>query len=111
MPWKEKNLDYEIETSRTNQNWIQLSTWKEKNLDYEIETADGRDTYGTYFTWKEKNLDYEIETTTLVACFTMHLQTWKEKNLDYEIETVARGLHQTLLPSLKRKEPRLRDWN
>ena len=37
--WKEKNLDYEIETSLrlTISPSIPL-TWKEKNLDYEIET-------------------------------------------------------------------------
>ena len=41
----------------------QEAAWKEKNLDYEIETtttwpASNEVTYP----WKEKNLDYEIET-------------------------------------------------
>ena len=38
--------------------------------------------------------------------------TWKEKNLDYEIETSeseVQGIADAL--NLKRKEPRLRDWN
>ena len=40
--WKEKNLDYEIETAVLS--WkgpFQTVAWKEKNLDYEIETAGG----------------------------------------------------------------------
>ena len=65
-------------------------TWKEKILDYEIETGavflareDQR------YTWKEKILDYEIETRLRrwdpLAKRTA--RTWKEKILDYEIET------------------------
>ena len=39
-------------------------TWKEKNLDYEIETKFLEDMPAAITeTWKEKNLDYEIETT------------------------------------------------
>ena len=38
------------------------STWKEKNLDYEIETSFSHSINSPIDTWKEKNLDYEIET-------------------------------------------------
>ena len=36
--WKEKNLDYEIETKAESTVPILNPSWKEKNLDYEIET-------------------------------------------------------------------------
>ena len=37
--WKEKNLDYEIETKfPVCATAVVPSAWKEKNLDYEIET-------------------------------------------------------------------------
>ena len=41
-----------------------MPAWKEKNLDYEIETMSNKEagTVGDMKTWKEKNLDYEIET-------------------------------------------------
>ena len=38
VAWKDKNLDYEIETRA---NVVEITTsaaWKDKNLDYEIET-------------------------------------------------------------------------
>ena len=38
-------------------------TWKEKHLDYEIETYSGKYTWAcSTSAWKEKHLDYEIET-------------------------------------------------
>ena len=62
--------------------------------------------------WKEKNLDYEIETGQPHICHLKILPTWKEKNLDYEIETESDGTTTRGNPlNLKRKEPRLRDWN
>ena len=38
--WKEKHLDYEIETTRENliRDLRLMASWKEKHLDYEIET-------------------------------------------------------------------------
>ena len=37
-------------------------TWKDKILDYEIETWKGVAACGDVFAWKDKILDYEIET-------------------------------------------------
>ena len=37
--------------------------------------------------------------------------TWNDKNLDYEIETLTGDVDDDFLISLKRQEPRLRDWN
>ena len=138
--WKEKNLDYEIETMRpkASTSWTSWDSWKEKNLDYEIETCfrhGGQNTRVS--TWKEKNLDYEIETYIRYSsqnADTLKLEkkrtsitrlkpsrqgrpsrdcrsTWKEKNLDYEIETTRHWVASTIRLPLKRKEPRLRDWN
>ena len=61
--------------------------------------------------WKEKNLDYEIETRKLYASYVVFCSTWKEKNLDYEIETCGGDRLCMWYSVLKRKEPRLRDWN
>ena len=39
--WKDKILDYEIETWQEASRWYQVKiirTWKDKILDYEIET-------------------------------------------------------------------------
>jgi hypothetical protein len=102
LSWKEKNLDYEIETPSTVATQIQGSnsfvgrsgfawgfSWKEKNLDYEIETPIYVAPWPDLFVaWKEKNLDYEIETPIYVAPWPDLFVAWKEKNLDYEIETV-----------------------
>ena len=112
--WKEKILDYEIETFRRNLNAMPSSTWKEKILDYEIETMVSIiASLRASATWKEKILDYEIETRKWVPCPLLsiyqwlekrrysitrlkpqtpvwayrHRQAWKEKILDYEIET------------------------
>ena len=135
--WKEKNLDYEIETSYRDDVSSASNSWKEKNLDYEIETwvclrclkqSESLEKKRTSITrlkpakstaddsliasWKEKNLDYEIETVANSGDLMAFKATWKEKNLDYEIET-----REWLFPTavcrwhLKRKEPRLRDWN
>ena len=66
-------------------------TWKEKHLDYEIETSNHQSTEGGFqSTWKEKHLDYEIETRELAVFWQMMCNyPWKEKHLDYEIETTA----------------------
>ena len=64
-PWKEKNLDCEIETKTKEsvKNTI-IPTWKEKTLDCEIETPHTRiHQRGWEAPWKEKNLDCEIETS------------------------------------------------
>ena len=87
--WKEKNLDYEIETGDDRLTGVvkDVQAWKEKNLDYEIETyRRSWVVVSLKSTWKEKNLDYEIETFISHRCRPVALP-WKEKNLDYEIET------------------------
>ena len=138
-------------------------SWKEKILDYEIETPwNIRQRVNILFTWKEKILDYEIETDQSIAApdqdsvllekrrysitrlklkfqsfSVLPEKTWKEKILDYEIETLkclgqptptAHRLEKRrysitrLKPScstsrkvaklgLKREDTRLRDWN
>ena len=89
--WKDKTLDYEIETTRilltvdTGDN-----AWKDKTLDYEIETLDRRQHgYRENHTWKDKTLDYEIETMQIFAQMWPKFLSWKDKTLDYEIETIA----------------------
>ena len=66
-----------------------IYTWKEKILDYEIETPKSVESRHVACSWKEKILDYEIETD--LFCRTgeikVYFDTWKEKILDYEIET------------------------
>ena len=41
---------------------LSSSTWKDKNLDYEIETNFSINITDEFLPWKDKNLDYEIET-------------------------------------------------
>ena len=44
--------------TRTHALW----TWKDKILDYEIETGSKSKVRSIHSTWKDKILDYEIET-------------------------------------------------
>ena len=163
MTWKEKNLDYEIETykfGKWNSRWCSDLKRKEPRLrDWnfgltwtirgdltdlkrkEPRLRDWNETWPPPWppcvpTWKEKNLDYEIETHPLRPRHQRLRRPWKEKNLDYEIETDVRRIASKrcgrlekkrtsitrLKPAvaesvvigignLKRKEPRLRDWN
>ena len=62
--WKDKTLDYEIETPKVTARCHTKSTgsWKDKTLDYEIETLCRPGKTTPKFTWKDKTLDYEIET-------------------------------------------------
>ena len=62
--WKDKTLDYEIETGKKITLGLVLFSWKDKTLDYEIETMGCRSPIPstTSRTWKDKTLDYEIET-------------------------------------------------
>ena len=114
--WKDKILDYEIETFRCFTFLYCLScwSWKDKILDYEIETFMSV-TLPSMFTvrWKDKILDYEIETardTSPAAALRSSVEkirfsitrlklkillrpsyavrSWKDKILDYEIETI-----------------------
>ena len=86
--------------------------WKEKILDYEIETESGFPSAYHKLSWKEKILDYEIETATINNPPKSRIWTWKEKILDYEIETNPNQLTRINLKLfLKREDTRLRDWN
>ena len=79
-------------------------TWKDKILDYEIETAntDTR-TVKILLSWKDKILDYEIETLQSWSLLDGRTSTWKDKILDYEIETpVVQILDEIAFFSLKR---------
>ena len=106
--------------------WIE--TWKEKHLDYEIETRLGIQQVDEVLTWKEKHLDYEIETMWRLLLLTTRLflkrkasrlrdwnkqiihvnptvifAPWKEKHLDYEIETLGTALLQSTGLCLEKK--------
>ena len=113
--WKDKILDYEIETVYQNHGQRQSRTWKDKILDYEIETIlEYAYAYLRTFSWKDKILDYEIETKADAVPSNSNLSrlekirfsitrlklgllprtsrcasTWKDKILDYEIETLV----------------------
>ena len=118
MTWKDKILDYEIETeSIQDVSPFAWHAWKDKILDYEIETCGmntannggrplekirfsitrlklkiiGSSRFGRFgqSTWKDKILDYEIETSKSQTKQTQALHAWKDKILDYEIETLA----------------------
>ena len=88
MTWKDKILDYEIETGKTNLNQTQHLPWKDKILDYEIETYLSV-SQGAKIGYLEKirfsitRLKRNMQPET-----TAPTPTWKDKILDYEIETV-----------------------
>ena len=88
------------------------ATWKEKILDYEIETSQPQLSCALPSSpWKEKILDYEIETRPPAQPWQSRFPTWKEKILDYEIETKLQMSVRLIFFDLKRKDSRLRDWN
>ena len=114
VAWKDKILDYEIETISNTFVTIYSQPWKDKILDYEIETSLSPVPVRRLPTWKDKILDYEIETAHRVSADpTLENQlekirfsitrlkqpladnesagvswkSWKDKILDYEIET------------------------
>ena len=136
LPWKEKYLDYEIETMGGGGGSSPSYPWKEKYLDYEIETLypisqtlkltvlEKKSISITRLkpeveqppcvvrsSWKEKYLDYEIET---------HV-TWKTRHNFSSLEKKSISITRLKLPplyrldmpyfALKRKVSRLRDWN
>ena len=88
-----------------------IRAWKEKYLDYEIETwYESNRVQRILWSWKEKYLDYEIETMnsrTHAACLSglkrkvSRLRDWNF--LEFGVSTA--------FPYLKRKVSRLRDWN
>ena len=65
ISWKDKILDYEIETSPSS-NSSASNSWLEK-IRFSItrlKHRTGKGKSGTQLTWKDKILDYEIETMT-----------------------------------------------
>ena len=140
LTWNQKNLDYEIETlwmqmrivgsitcleiKRTSITRLKLavtdaelekinSAWNQKNLDYEIETS-----YKPIYRHQHEWLEIKRTSITRLKHYISwqgsraYNLTWNQKNLDYEIETCKNpptGV--SLIPILKSKEPRLRDWN
>ena len=112
-PWKDKILDYEIETEESGGiDWTaERSTWKDKILDYEIETyLWPYAPFLQFHAWKDKILDYEIETDKTRIPINRPY-SWKDKILDYEIETRLGNHHVAFQLHLKRQDTRLRDWN
>ena len=113
-PWKDKTLDYEIETRRTRpRTETRPSAWKDKTLDYEIETCGyccgARQGASS---WKEKTLDYEIETRkslTQTRTLTRHLKREDSRLRDWNVSVCPRCCCCFLI--LKREDSRLRDWN
>ena len=95
-----------------NLRW-RISTWKEKILDYEIETPTRQRPIENLSTWKEKILDYEIETQGLVEQTGTWTRLWLEKRR-YSITRLKRpAITQVgnIASRLKREDTRLRDWN
>ena len=91
---------------------ILIAAWKEKILDYEIETGMPCSLMNsTCSSWKEKILDYEIE--TVVICPQTHRRAGLEKKR-FSITRLKQKcwyLKRLRTSDLKRKDSRLRDWN
>ena len=88
--------------------------WKEKILDYEIETWSVQSHFSPgRRSWKEKILDYEIETATQIfSLLTVHRIDLKRKDSRLRDWNVSRScLDSCRKAILKRKDSRLRDWN
>ena len=134
--WNDKYLDYEIETLppiRPPELNINLKRQVSRLRDWNsavvsvATTTSTLETTSTSITrlkpcrystenqcdppWNDKNLDYEIETREPNAKRAEMAKTWNDKNLDYEIETWMTFDRLYDCETLKRQEPRLRDWN
>ena len=111
-PWKEKILDYEIETCSNVLRERHTLSWKEKILDYEIETELSR--YSVFVSsdsWKEKILDYEIETRFLFRNDTPFYSLEKRRYSITRLKLSWDVMRADAITSLKREDTRLRDWN
>ena len=89
------------------------NTWKEKHLDYEIETEYGCPAETFLVALEKKSISITRLKPEYNIGYAYRPGTWKEKHLDYEIETcwctIAVRFRYSL--PLKRKASRLRDWN
>ena len=90
-------------------------TWKEKHLDYEIETKGVCRVRQRLpgLPWKEKHLDYEIETRFKHIFRNQRVDKLEKKSIS--ITRLKRMIFAAADPAftanLKRKASRLRDWN
>ena len=112
VTWKEKNLDYEIETGLTRSRHFTNSAWKEKNLDYEIETLPSRRSCPPVVRLKRKEprlRDWNRERLLVSVNRFAYLKRKEPRLRDWNIKSPKRCVRSPT--SLKRKEPRLRDWN
>ena len=82
---------------------LNMFSWKDKILDYEIETSTQSSKETHKWTWKDKILDYEIE-TSMISTQILHRwrMSWKDKILDYEIETIYSVIGYVKFINLKR---------
>ena len=65
-----------------------VSAWKEKNLDYEIETIENAPQRTEDFLEKKRTSITRLKLLVGVPSVALNIKSaWKEKNLDYEIET------------------------
>ena len=103
--WKDKILDYEIETFRdAHSKLVYLLSWKDKILDYEIETLHPVK-HSPATSYLEK-IRFSITRLKLYGNSVYRNKagsSWKDKILDYEIETqIARQLIQARLCRLEK---------
>ena len=90
-PWKDKILDYEIETCIAflcQSEWLPFLEKIRFSITRLKQLIGMWKTMTIYVAWKDKILDYEIETNPHPPHHGCRYRTsWKDKILDYEIET------------------------
>ena len=117
VPWKEKTLDYEIETPVEQMYYVHDATFaplekKRPSITRLKQCNFGRWLHPTRTAALEKKRPSITRLKQrILPVPPLDTDTWKEKTLDYEIETPSQYPFVSLLSSLKRKDPRLRDWN
>ena len=98
--------------SWSSPNMPKYKTWNQKNLDYEIETS--RILHCQAFlcgAWNQKNLDYEIETSSIGKLIVHVIKLEIKRTSITRLKLVCKDNLKISYVSLKSKEPRLRDWN
>ena len=112
--WKEKILDYEIETgSYPYPPTPKILPWKEKILDYEIETLQQvRQGWCRLRTLKRKDSrlrDWNATDSKIQVRAQMDLE--KKRFSITRLKLLKAALDGDTADDLKRKDSRLRDWN